>query len=786
MTDARRRVHPDPSVAYPGLEWRLLATLGLWLLVYGLSAWAIKPPRALPADAAPVAFSGERAHGLAVELMRGLGPHPTGSTAAATLRGRLVGQLEVLGLAPVVRRHVVPPAARWSMGGVVHNIVARVQGSSSEPAMLLMAHYDSVAAGPGAGDDLAGVVSILEGLRALLERGGVERDLVILFTEGEEDGLVGSRAFCAQDPWFELIGSAVNFEARGASGPSRLFQTGPDSSEWVARYGAEAWRPSMDSVSAEVYRRMPHDTDLSPFIAAGIPGVNFAFLSDRSAYHTPNDSLERLSKHSVQHHGENLMAMLRAGDQGPLDPEPAMEGAYGDIFGRMTWSLGRTSLRVLSLGVLLALAFGVARRVRRGELGARGVFAGLFGAPLALALAGFLGSGVHRIAVSMAHGPEPWWSHGSAGRMALVGGAGLALGLAAGLFRFRDGARSLGSGIMILWGLGAFFLSLFLPALTHLFLGGALFAGLAMLVPGAAPDPIERFSRSAMLAIVGAALVWSPLQLGLDDAFGPDAALVTILPIALLGTWILPQLAGVRASFWRGWMSVAALLAMGGVFMGAIGGQRTVQKPGHLNLIYMLDERDGSAYLKALCRAGELPAGLTQVGGFIPNAYGVMASKAPRINIYSPRFELEELERNSLGQLHKVRGFLIPGVNGAVTSLRVSGPKLKGMRLDGQPLGDRMLVSLVGLPAEGLPLELEFTHSGGADGLGRSSQPLKLQVILRAPGLPGRFRDVVQARPREWVPAGRGDYSLIYAEPSVFGDLEPQAAPESETQVEDD
>lgn len=779
MTDVSRRADSHSPPEYPGLEWRLLAALGLWLLVYGLSSWAIRPPRALPADALPVAFSGERAHGLAVELLRGLGPHPTGSLAAETLRGRLVEQLEGLGLETVVRRHVVAPDERWSMGGVVHNVLARVPGSSSEPALLLMAHYDSVAAGPGAADDLAGVVSILEGLRAHLELGRVERDLVVLFTEGEEDGLVGARAFVAQDPWFELIGSALNLEARGSSGPSRLFQTGPDSSELLARYGAEARRPSVDSVSAEVYRRMPNDTDLSPLIAAGVPGVNFAFLGDRSAYHTPNDSLERLSKHSLQHHGENLMAMLRALDQGPLDPEPAMEGAYGDILGRLTWSLGRTALRVLALLVLLALVGGVARRVRRGELGARGVLLGLFGAPLALALAGLLGNGVHGIASSMARAPEPWWSHGSAGRLALLGGAGLALGLVAGLYRWRDGARSLGSGILILWGLGAFFLSLFLPSLTHLFLGAALCAALAGLVPGAPEDSVQRFSILALPCVIGAALIWTPLQLGLDDAFGPDAALVTILPMALIGSWLLPQLAGVRASFWRGWMSVAALMAMGGVFVGAIGGLRTEQEPGHLNLVYVLDERIPSAHLRAERWSGDLPAGLAQVGGFSAGEDGVMRSKAPRIRRYSPRFELEGFERNSLGQVHKLHGRLIPGVSGAVMGLQVSGPQLRSLRLDGQPLGKRSLVRLVGLPAEGLPLELEFIEPTG------EPRSIELQVYLVAPGLPRRFRDVLQSRPAEWVPTGRGDHSLIYPVPMMIDDLNLPGAPESETPAEE-
>ena len=47
-------------------------------------------------------------------------------------------------------------------------VVARLEGSNpGGKAVLLMAHYDSVPAGPGAGDDLSGVAAILEAARAL-------------------------------------------------------------------------------------------------------------------------------------------------------------------------------------------------------------------------------------------------------------------------------------------------------------------------------------------------------------------------------------------------------------------------------------------------------------------------------------------------------------------------------------------------------------------------------------------------------------------------------------------
>jgi Zn-dependent M28 family amino/carboxypeptidase len=63
----------------------------------------------------------------------------------------------------------------------VHNIIARRRGSGAptKKALLLSAHYDSVARGPGAGDDASGVASILGSLRAPSAGPPLERDVIV-------------------------------------------------------------------------------------------------------------------------------------------------------------------------------------------------------------------------------------------------------------------------------------------------------------------------------------------------------------------------------------------------------------------------------------------------------------------------------------------------------------------------------------------------------------------------------------------------------------------------------
>lgn len=95
--------------------------------------------------------------------------------------------------------------------GETGNIICNVKGSKDTPALLLMAHMDTVLPGIGknpilkdgyivsdgktilGGDDAAGIVTILESLRVLKEDNLPHCDLQIVFTVAEEVGLLGAK-----------------------------------------------------------------------------------------------------------------------------------------------------------------------------------------------------------------------------------------------------------------------------------------------------------------------------------------------------------------------------------------------------------------------------------------------------------------------------------------------------------------------------------------------------------------------------------------------------------------
>jgi len=110
-----------------------------------------RPPRAIPENAPPTAFSAKRAMKHVVAIAQR--PHPIGSAEHDRVRDYLVAQLSILGLEPEVQ-HATGVGTRYADAGRVQNILARIPGGQSGgPAVLLVAHYDSVEAGPGAGDD---------------------------------------------------------------------------------------------------------------------------------------------------------------------------------------------------------------------------------------------------------------------------------------------------------------------------------------------------------------------------------------------------------------------------------------------------------------------------------------------------------------------------------------------------------------------------------------------------------------------------------------------------------
>jgi hypothetical protein len=318
-----------------GAALRFVVVLGMGV---ALAFVANRPPAPLGADAPPTVFSAARARAdltwIAAE------PHGAGTPAEDKVRQRLIQRLGELGLKAEVQ-HVDGvaitnrrPEAPSSVA--LDNVFARLEGSDpAAPALALMAHYDSVPRSPGAADDGAGVASLLEIARVLKARSQPPpRDLVFVFTDGEELGLLGAQQFFHDHPLARRVGAVVNLEARGGAGPAFLFETGPGSDELVRAFAKLYPRASSTSFATFVYDHMPNGTDFTVPKREGLPGLNFAFIGDPVQYHSELSTPDALSMRSLQHIGEEALAAVDVLEgRGELQtPGPTL--AWSDLLGR--------------------------------------------------------------------------------------------------------------------------------------------------------------------------------------------------------------------------------------------------------------------------------------------------------------------------------------------------------------------------------------------------------------------------------------------------------------------
>jgi hypothetical protein len=387
-----------------------------------------------------------------------------------------------------------------------------------------MAHSDSVPGSPGAADDAAGVISALETVRALAAAGPRKRDVIVLITDGEEAGLLGARAFFASgDPLLKHIGMIVNMEARGGGGRVAMFETGADNGAAIGFFARAVKNTDALSLMSQVYKYLPNSTDFTVAKAAGYPGYNFAFLSEEFDYHSPSSTPAVLDQGSVQHMGDQALALTKALADAPALPGRSADAIYTDVLGGPVIAYSETigwALLILSVAFTLFGAVTGARRT--GETLAVVDIARGAGVGLLTLLAGVL-------ALHTAAHLVSWGGDFSQGRKMLAefnglyaGAALLALGVAGLIWSaaFAGARRWTAWGACLVVGLVSSLAGLDLFALIL----GALAAALAAGVLGRPQKPWSGW--------FGAMLVGLTLTLILQ-IFSPPFTVALILPVAI-------------------------------------------------------------------------------------------------------------------------------------------------------------------------------------------------------------------------------------------------------------
>jgi hypothetical protein len=717
---------------------RIVAAIAVAVALALAFAWPRVPA---PVGAAPTTeFSAERA----VEQLRRIAgrPHPTGTSANDEVRETIAAQLWALGYTVQVQDTTSLTevyAARFGMPVVaahVRNVIARRAGTTPGPALLLMAHYDSRELAPGASDDGYGAVALLETARALAASQQLRHDVVLLFTEGEENGLMGARAFFAESPAARDIGLVLNFEARGNSGPVVMFQTSEGAAGLVDVMASAAPDVFASSLSQEVYRRMPNDSDLTVAIAAGFPSMNFANVDGFERYHQSTDTVPNASAATVQHHGSYALALARAfGDAEPMVPPTRGDEVYFDL-GPIFVHYGARLALPLAIGVAviagLALVAGRRRRpLRVGRIvGAAGV------ATIAPVVAAAVAAGVGWLAMH-AGGPDLAMQTARDGVKAVYDGAMAALGVAVA-WAVLSAARARGvrhgemaAGSLVVMILLAVASAILLPGGSFLFVWPAAAMAIAAMWPVVPAQALA--ATVALMTVV-------PLARLLGVIFGAPIA-PAIAGIAALATAAtFPLLEIVAGS--RRWspalvVGVASLAAVATALEWPAFDEAT---PRPDSLLYVLDADHDSATWRSTDPAPDVWTSSVLSGATRTPASDVfprwkrqlLSAPAPLVDVRKPEVDVISDEREGDSRTLRLHIGVPTGTESLLLSVppaaHVATASVEGRRFSAEPEDGWLDLVYFGPPPWGL--DVTFTAPAAA--------PIPVHLVAQLRGFPAR------------------------------------------------
>lgn len=244
---------------------------------------------------------------------------------AANTVAFITRRLEDMGYA--VEHHHVATMDAGGQAFVVTNLVADMAGAGRSP-FILCAHYDSRGEGeedlaPGADDNASGVAVLLEAARIFAET-GVDPHVTLVFFGGEEDSLIGSRAFADKISRERTsLRGVVNVDMVGYDeyGPLDIVVfTNPQSMPLAARVAELARRRTRLAVSLTV--TTTGNSDHAAFWRVGQPAVSIWEGYDHNPYHATSKDLPAVLTPHFMVEIARLVVSIAVELGGTTDPLP--------------------------------------------------------------------------------------------------------------------------------------------------------------------------------------------------------------------------------------------------------------------------------------------------------------------------------------------------------------------------------------------------------------------------------------------------------------------------------
>lgn len=718
----------------------LLALLG----ALAATPLLVQPPE-VRTSSGPGQFDAVRAKARLATILGNQQPHPADSFGDDAVRARLIGQIDALGLHPIVRDQFACNEI-YKQRGVscarVKNVIVAL-GPATGKALLLNAHYDSTPVGPAAADDGVGVATLLE-VASILKNERLNRPVIFLFNEGEELGLIGARAFMA-DPLSGRVDSLVNLEARGTTGPVTMFETSLPNAPPVRAFARAVDRPFANSLTTDFYRQLPNYTDVNSFSERGWLTLNFAMIGNETRYHSPGDDIASLDARSLQHMGDQTLSLARELSTGT--PTGGGTLLFADIAGRQLVMLPA----VAGYGLLGVLVIGFAAiSFRRGGLwgGLAIVVTGIvIGA--ALAWAGTFLMGLARPGSFWR--AYPLWMHLAAYACGLLG-AVAALAYIGRRLTIQQLRSSFWLGFL-LFGVAIFIIA---PGGVIYFLLPPLIALIGVLV-----------KQERIGAIVAAVLLWLTFGeiLALLGDLMNNGPFFIFAPLALIIA--MPWLIEAKSLIGKHATAVAAALMLVGWAAVAAVPAYSADRQQRFLIQHATDTATGKAYWSIVNDRAPLPRNYGNVAGWhraeLPHIEGKrwIAPAASLADLTAPKLQLLASSRN--GDLRTVTFRL--ETNGAET-IFVEGPKDAQIVSAGsgnfvRPIArdteGEYYLSCFGRSCDGA--QLQFTT--------RNANPIAFTLIGMRRGLPATAGPLLGQRPRFARPQYSPDATLTISRISL-------------------
>jgi len=308
-------------------------------LMLALLAWLSLQPPGLKLRDAPPASGFEAARALAHVAALAQAPRPVGSSSNAAARDYIAARVRALGLVPEIQAETAQATSVDLMRNVhvtlalTHNIVVHKRGiRPGRAAIVVSAHYDSGDATLGAADGAMSAAAMLETLRALQAGPPLENDLLFVFTDADSRQALGTRGlmegFMKTHPVARRARLLLRFDNPGNSGPLALVDGAHADGFALAAFARAAPAPAGTSFMGELLAELRPRPAGAVLAAGGAALLQFATTGASLGPDAIHDLPQRVSKASLQHEGDTMLALLRDAGNRAL---PAA-GAGGQVF----------------------------------------------------------------------------------------------------------------------------------------------------------------------------------------------------------------------------------------------------------------------------------------------------------------------------------------------------------------------------------------------------------------------------------------------------------------------